>query len=325
MAQAERLTTWQIVQQRTRHGDVIFWLLTLFFALMVIALVVAVGFVTWAGSSEARGRFGISFLFQSGWDPVNGNFGALPAIYGTLVSSIIALLLAGPLGVMIGVFLSELCSARLKQPLSFLIELLAAIPSVIYGMWGIFVFVPFFRGAIAKPLADSIGKSVPLLAGPVAAGRGVLVAGIILAIMILPTIAAITRDVLAVVPNHQREAMLAIGATRWEMISQAVLPYARAGIIGGLMLGLGRALGETMAALMVIGSFKDSIKTSLLGPGITAASLIASELPNANDSLHESTLILIALVLFGITLILNGFARLLVWRAARGPAGSVRA
>jgi phosphate transport system permease protein len=190
----------------------------------------------------------------------------------------------------LGVFLAELCPARLRSPLSLLVELLAAIPSVIYGMWGIFVFVPFFRNAVASPIAKSIGKSVPLFAGLVATGRGVLVAGIILAIMILPTIAAITRDVLAVVPNHQREAMLAVGATRWEMIRKAELPYAQASIIGGLMLGLGRALGETMAALMVIGSIKDKISPSLFGGGITAASLVASELPNANDSCSISTL-----------------------------------
>ena len=325
MAQAERLNSWQAFQQRTKHGDTIFWLVTLFFALLVIGLVFAVGYVTWAGSSEARARFGFGFLFQTGWDPNAQNFGALPAIYGTLVSAGLALLMAGPLGILIGVFLAELCPDRLKNPLSFLVELLAAIPSVIYGMWGIFVFVPFFRSVVASPVSKSIGKSIPLFAGPVAAGRGLLVAGIILAIMILPTIAAITRDVLAVVPNHQREAMLALGATRWEMIRKAVLPYSRAGIIGGLMLGLGRALGETMAALMVIGSVKDKISTSLFGGGITAASLVASELPNANDSLHESTLILIALVLFGITLLVNTLARLLVWRAARGPVGSVRA
>jgi phosphate transport system permease protein len=325
MAQAERLSTWQAFQQRTKHGDSIFWGITLFFALLVIALVFAVGYVTWAGSSEARARFGIGFLFQTGWDPNAQNFGALPAIYGTLVSSGLALLFAGPLGILIGVFLSELCPDRLKNPLSFLIELLAAIPSVIYGMWGIFVFVPLFKSAVASPITKGIGKSIPLLSGPVGTGRGVLVAGIILAIMILPTIAAITRDVLAVVPNHQREAMLAVGATRWEMIRKAVLPYARAGIIGGLMLGLGRALGETMAALMVIGSIKDKIGGSLFSGGITAASLIASELPNANDDLHASTLILIALVLFGITLLVNVFARLLVWRAARGPVGSIRA
>ena len=325
MAKAEQLSLWQAVQRRTRHGDTLFWLLTLSFALLVIALVVAVGYVTWAGSAQARATFGLRFLTEQGWDPIKGNFGALPAIYGTLVSAAIALLLAGPLGLLIGIFLAELCPTRLKAPLSFLVELLAAIPSVIYGMWGIFVFVPFFRAAVAKPIADTLGTQIPLLAGPVAAGRGVMVAGIILAIMILPTIAAITRDVLAVVPNHQREAMLAIGATRYEMIRTAVLPYARAGIIGGMMLGLGRALGETMAALMVIGSFKSSLPTSLFGGGITAAALVASELPNANDALHESTLILIALVLFGITLLLNAFARLLVWQAARGPGGSVRA
>src|SRR5947208_16489378 len=156
MAQAERLSPWQALQQRTKHGDSIFWLLTLFFALIVIALVFAVGYVTWAGSSEARSHFGLSFLWQTGWDANAGNFGALPAIYGTLVSSGIALLLAGPLGVLIGVFLSELCPLRLKNPLSFLVELLAAIPSVIYGMWGVFVFVPFFRSAIARPLTTSI-------------------------------------------------------------------------------------------------------------------------------------------------------------------------
>lgn len=324
MASAEPLSIWQVIQRRTRHGDSIFWMLTLAFALMVLALVIAIGYVTWGGSQEARERFGIGFLFRSGWDPVAGNFGALPAIYGTLVSSIIALLIAGPLGMLIGIFLSELCPVRLRTPLSFLVELLAAIPSVIYGMWGVFVFVPFFRSAIAQPLATTIGAVVPFLAGPVAAGRGLMVVGIILAIMILPTIAAITRDVLAVVPNHQREAMLAIGATRWEVIQIAVLPYSRAGLIGGLMLGLGRGLGETMAALMVSGSFKQAIPPSLLAPGITAASLIASELPNANDSIHESTLILIALVLFGITFVLNGLARLLVWQAARGPTGSAR-
>lgn len=325
MAQAERLSAWQVFQQRTKHGDTVFWLLTLFFALLVITLVFAVGYVTWIGSTEARARFGISFLFQSGWDPNAGNFGALPAIYGTLVSSGIALLLAGPLGILIGVFLSELCPDKFKNPLSFMVELLAAIPSVIYGMWGIFVFVPFFRSAVASPITKSIGKSVPLLAGPVASGRGLIVAGIILAIMILPTVAAITRDVLAVVPNHQREAMLAVGATKWEMIRNAVLPYSRAGIIGALMLGLGRALGETMAALMVIGSVKNTISPSLFGGSITAAALVASELPNANNSLHESTLILIALVLFGITLVVNLVARVIVWQAARGPVGSIRA
>ena len=325
MAQAQRAGAWQAFNKRTKHGDSLFWLLTLLFAVIVVGLVGLVGLVTWGGSDQARAQFGISFLFQSGWNPVAGNFGALPAIFGTLFTSGIALLIAGPLGVMIGVFLSELCADRLRDPLSFVVELLAAIPSVIYGMWGIFVFVPFFKTYVATPITKTIGKEIPLLAGPAGSGRSIIVAGIILAIMILPTIAAITRDVLAVVPNHQREAMLAVGATRWEMISKAVLPYSRAGIVGGMMLGLGRALGETMAALMVIGSQKSTVPTSLFAPGITSAALIASELPNANDSLHESTLILIGLVLFGITLLVNAAARLLVWRTSRGPTGNVRA
>src|SRR5258706_13239546 len=247
MPPTEHLSPWKAQKNPTRHGDSIFWLLTLGFALMVIALVFAVGYVTWVGSSAARGRFGFSFLFQTGWDPNAQNFGALPAIFGTLVSSAIALLFAGPLGVMIGVFLAELCPPRLKVPLSFLVELLAAIPSVIYGMWGIFVFVPFFRSAIARPISSGIGKSIPLLAGPVAAGRGLMVAGIILAIMILPTIAAITRDVLNVVPNHQREAMLAVGATRWEMVSKGGRAYARAGLIGRAMVRPCPALRATVS------------------------------------------------------------------------------
>lgn len=320
---------WETFQRRTQHGDYLFWLMTLFFGLTLIFLIFAIGYVVWMGSSEARHAFGFSFLFQEGWDPVKQNYGAWPIIYGTLVSSGIALLIAGPLGVFIGVFLSELCPMKLRTPLSFLVELLAAIPSVIYGMWGMIVFIPFFVDVVAKPLSESLGTYIPLFADPetvpVTAGRSILAAGVILAIMILPTIAAITRDVLVVVPNHQREALLAVGATRWEMIWKGVLSYARAGIVGGMMLGLGRALGETMAALMVIGSLKKTIETSLLGPGITAAALIASELPNADNSLHESTLILIALVLFGITLLLNAMARVLVWHVSRGPGGNIRA
>ncbi|PDW01604.1 phosphate ABC transporter permease subunit PstC [Candidatus Viridilinea mediisalina] len=321
----QQLTTWQYIQRRTQHGDVFFWFITLSFALAVVGLVAVIGFVIWNGSELARERFGLSALFQDGWNPIRGNFGALPAVYGTLVSSMIALCLAGPFGVLIGVFLTELCPQWLKTPLSFFVELLAAIPSVVYGLWGVFVFAPFFRDHVAIPLANSVGQVFPLLGGTVTAGRSLMVTGIILAIMILPTIAAISRDVIAVVPNHQREAMLAVGATRWEVIWKAVLPYARAGIIGGMMLGLGRALGETMAALMIVGGQKSRVPESLLEPGITAAALIASELPNANDFLHESMLIFMAFVLFGITLILNGIARMLVWYSARGPVGSIRA
>ncbi|KAB8143018.1 phosphate ABC transporter permease subunit PstC [Chloroflexia bacterium SDU3-3] len=324
MAQAKNLSAWASLQQRTRHGDSLFAFITLAFALLVVALVGVIGVVTWVNSTEARDKFGISFLFQQGWNPVTGHFGALPAIYGTLISSLIALVIAGPLGVMIGVFLSELCPLRLRTSLSFLVELLAAIPSVVYGMWGVFVLIPFFQTSVANPVAGSIGQWLPFLGGPVSA-RSLAAAGVVLAIMILPTIASITRDVLAVVPSNQREAMLAVGATQWETIRHAVLPYAQAGIIGGMMLGLGRALGETMAALMIIGSLKDRIEPSIFQASITSASLVASELSNANDELHESTLILIALVLFVITLLLNGLARFIVWRAGRGPVGSARA
>ncbi len=312
--------------RQTQHGDRVFWLLTLLFSLVIIGLVVAVGVVTWQGSGEARAQYGWSFLFQADWNPIEtdlfpASFGAWPAIRGTLLSSLIALLLAGPIGVAIGVFLSELCPLRIKQPLGFLVELLAAIPSVIYGLWGVAVFVPFFTTYIATPISETIGQVVPWLAGPVSVGRGLIVASVVIALMILPTVAAITRDVLQAVPNTQRDVMLSIGATRWEVIWLSVLPYARAGIIGGVMLGLGRALGETMAATMLIGN-STRIEQSLFLPATTSASLIASELTNANDSLHESALIAIALVLFGITLLLNLAARFLVWRTSRGPAGA---
>lgn len=323
MAQpTETMSRWQLFQRRTQHGDLPFKYLTLFFALIVLLMIGAIAFVTWFGSDKARTEFGFSFLFEQGWNAVTGNYGALPAVYGTLASSAIALLIAGPLGVFIAVFLSELCPLKLRNPLSFTIELLAAIPSVVYGMWGVFVFAPFFRDYIALPISETIGTTIPLLAGPVHQGRSIMLAGIVLAIMVLPTIAAISRDVLMVVPMHQREALLAVGATRWEVIWKGVLPYARAGIIGGVMLGLGRALGETMAALMLIGSAKSSVPESLFHPGITSAALIASELPNAENSLHESTLILIGLVLFGITLLLNAIARYFVWQTSRGPAGA---
>lgn len=311
--------------RRTKHGDMAFWLLTLFFALMIVGLVIAVGVVTWQGSVEARARYGWGFLFQADWNPIETDlsppsFGAWPAIRGTLLSAGIALLLAAPTGVAIGVFLAELCPLRLREPLGFLVELLAAIPSVIYGLWGVAVFAPWFLDWVAIPIADSLGQVIPWLAGPVAVARGLAVTGVILAIMILPTVASITRDVLRAVPNHQRDVLLSLGATRWEVIWLGVLPYARAGIIGGIMLGLGRALGETMAATMLVGN-STRIDGSIFQPATTAAALVASELPNANDTLHESALITIALVLFGITLILNLAARFLVWRTSRGPAG----
>jgi phosphate transport system permease protein len=318
------------IARRTRHGDGIFWGVTLVFALIVIGLVVAIGVVTWGSSGEAREQFGLGFFTGTDWSPVDtelapATFGAVPAIVGTLISSAIALLLATPVAVGIGIFLAELCPQRLRTPLSFMVELLAAIPSVIYGVWGVMVFAPFFTERISRPLAETLGTVVPWLGGEqVEAGRGLLLAGIILAIMILPTIAAITRDVLSLVPNTQREALLALGATRWEVIWLAVVPYARAGIVGGIMLGLGRALGETMAATMLVGN-RPQVPGSLFEPATTAASLVASELTNSASTLHESALILIALVLFAITLVLNLSARLLIYFVNRGPVGSVRA
>jgi phosphate transport system permease protein len=309
------------LRQRLQHGDLVFWLVALFFALLVVTLLLIIVAVTWDGSREARDTFGIiGFMSSTDWNPVAGEFGALPAVYGTVVSSMIALVLAAPPAIMIGVFLSDLCPARLRAPLSLMVELLAAIPSVVYGMWGIFVLIPFYRRFIASPLSETVGEYIPIFAGPVAVGRGLLVAGIILAIMILPTIAAVSRDVLAVVPAHQKEAMLALGATRWEVIRHAQLPYARAGIVGGMMLGLGRALGETMAALMVICNMP-RIETSLFQPATTAAAQIASQLPTTESDLHASSLILMALVLFLITLIANSIARLLVWNVSRSSGG----
>ncbi|NTV62739.1 MAG: phosphate ABC transporter permease subunit PstC [Oscillochloris sp.] len=318
------MTTSRWVRQ-TRHGDRIFWLITLFFALVIVGLVIAVGVVTYTGSAEARATYGWSFLFGAEWNPVDSElfpavFGAWPAIRGTLFSSLFALILAAPVGVAIGIYLSELAPLRLREPLGFMVELLAAIPSVIYGLWGVAVFIPFFTTWIATPISETFGQTLPWLGGPVSVGRGLLVTSVVIALMILPTVAAITRDVLRAVPPQQREVLLALGATRWEVIWLSVLPYARAGIIGGVMLGLGRALGETMAATMLIGN-STRVEDSLFLPATTAASLVASELTNANSMLHESALITVALALFGITLILNLAARLLVWQTSRGPAG----
>lgn len=313
------------LQRITRHGDGLFWGVCLIFGLVIIGLVIAIGVVTYRDSAEARAAFGFRFLLGRDWSPVDtdlgaASFGAWPAVRGTLLSSFIAVLFAAPIGVGVGIFLAELAPPRLRTPLGFLVEMLAAIPSVIYGLWGVAVFVPFFRRFVAAPIAGSVGEVAPFLAGPVAVGRGVAVAGVVLGIMILPTIAAITHDVLRVVPDSQREAILGIGGTRWQVISDAVVPYARAGIIGGIMLGLGRALGETMAATMIIGN-SQRLSTSVFAPGTTAASLIASELPNSTSNLHASALVEIALVLFAITLLLNMLARLLVWQVSRGPAG----
>jgi phosphate transport system permease protein len=259
--------------------------------------------------------FGLKFFATSEWDPVNEQFGALPFVYGTLVSSLVALIIAVPLSIGVAVFTTEMCPKKLRGPLSFFVELLAAIPSVIYGLWAIFVLVPLLSEYVQPFLARTLGWT-GLFSGP-PYGIGMLAAGIILAIMIIPIISSIAREVLQVVPQHQREGVLALGATRWEMIRVGVLRNARAGIVGGIILGLGRALGETMAVTMVIGN-RPEISKSLFAPGYTMASVLANEFSEATGDTYLSALIEIGLALFLVTIIVNALARLLVWTVTRG-------
>lgn len=276
--------------------------------LMVLQLLVA--------SIPAMQALGWHFLVGMDWDPVHEHFGALPFIYGTLASSLLALILAAPLGIGVAIFLAELAPPWFRAPVSFMVELLAAIPSVVYGVWGLFVMAPWLRNMVQPWLSEHLGF-LPFFQGP-GFGVGILAAGLILAIMVVPTITAVSRDVLMAVPNHQREAMLALGATKWETTWKAVIPYGRSGIVGAIILALGRALGETMAATMVIGNSLD-ISISLFAPANTMASIIANSYAEATYGLHAAALIEIALILFVITLILNIVARLLVRRVAIGP------
>jgi len=281
----------------------------------VLAVLCLIVFELVRGSGLSWHAFGFKFFAASDWDPVNEQFGALPFVYGTLVSSLVALAIAVPLSVGVAVFTTEMCPKALRGPLSFFVELLAAIPSVIYGLWAIFVLVPLLSGYVQPFLAKTLGWT-GLFSGP-PFGIGMLAAGIILAIMIIPIISSITREVLMVVPQHQREAALALGATRWEMIRIAVLRNARAGIVGGIILGLGRALGETMAVTMVIGN-RPEIAKSLFAPGYTMASVLANEFSEATGDVYLSALVEIGLALFLVTIIVNGLAQLLVWTVTRG-------
>ena len=266
-------------------------------------------------------QFGLGFLTSSDWDEVRGVYGAAPMIYGTLVSSVIALVLATPLALGVAIFLTEFAPSWLRQPLAFLVDLLAAIPSVVYGLWGIFVLLPFLRDKVMPVLAGAPGlSSTPFFSGP-AYGPSMLAASTILAIMVLPFISAVSREVLMAVPRSQREAALALGATKWEMIRDAVVPYARSGIVGGVILGLGRALGETMAVTMLIGN-RHEISASLYAPGYTLASVIANEFAEATTALHTSALMACGAVLLAVTLLVNMVARWLVWRVARPGAAS---
>ena len=247
-------------------------------------------------------------------------FGALPLIFGTLLSSFLALLIAVPLSLGVAIFLTEFAPRGLRQPVAFLIELLAAIPSVVYGLWGIFVLIPFLRATVFPALKGAFGF-LPFFEGPIY-GPSMLSAGIILAIMVMPYIMSVSREVLLAVPGSQREAALALGATRWEAVVTAVVPYARSGIIGAIILGLGRALGETMAVTMLIGN-RHEIAASLFAPGYTMAAAIANEFAEAATPMHFSALTYVALTLFVVTVLVNAGARLLIWRVARGSgAGS---
>jgi phosphate transport system permease protein len=301
------------------------WLMVLC-ALSIFGIVVLIATELVSRSQLAWNTFGFKFFFSSFtdpdtnlptyWDPINGHFSALPFLYGTLVSSFLALLIAVPLAIGVAVYLTEMCPKLLRGPLGFLTELLAAIPSVIYGLWAVFVLVPLLREHVNPWLIKLFGWT-GFFGDDNPTGLGFVSAGVILAIMILPIVSSLTREVMTAVPHSQREAVLALGATRWEMISMGVLRNARIGIVGSVILGLGRALGETMAVTMVIGNSPE-IHRSLLANGSSMASVIANEFAEASSDLHLSALMEIGLALFIVTIVVNAFARLLVWAVTRG-------
>jgi len=284
-------------------------------ALSIFLIVLLIVFVLVDKSRLSIHAFGFSFFKNSVWDPVSGDFGALPFIWGTVVSSLLAVAMAVPLALCVSIFLLEICPQVLRGPIAFLTELLAAIPSVIYGLWAIFILEPIMRDNVGPVLTKYLGWTG--LFGETNFGVGMLTASVILAIMIFPVISSISRDVMKAVPIHQKEAALALGATRWEMIRMSVLRNARIGIVGSVILGLGRALGETMAVTMVIGNHPD-ISKSLFAPAYTLASVIANEFSEATGDLYLSALIEIGLALFLVTIVVNAIARLLVWAVTRG-------
>jgi phosphate transport system permease protein len=290
-------------------------------ALLIVAIVVAMVVALTVDSMPSIRQFGFSFLKTQRWDPVKGEFGALPFIYGTVASSLIALAISVPFSLGIAIFLVEQAPHYISRPVGFLVELLAAIPSVVYGLWGIFVLAPFLRNYIEPALASVLGW-LPFFKGTIT-GIGLLTGGIILAIMVTPIISAVVRDVLAAVPGSQREAALALGATKWEMI-RVVLVNGAPGIAGAVILGLGRALGETMAVTMVIGN-RAQISLSLFDPSYTIASAIANEFTEATGDLYLSALVELGLILFLVTFVVNGIARVLVWNVTRKTGGVGRA
>jgi phosphate transport system permease protein len=305
-------------------GDRVFHALVLLAAAIIPLTLAGIVVLLLLDALPAVERYGFGFLATSNWDPVTERFGAAAYIFGTVVTSLIALLLATPIGVACALFIAEYAPKRVGEPVGFLIALLAAIPSIIYGLWGFFILAPVMRSAVEPFLKNTLGN-VPvvgaLFSGP-AVGRDLLVAGVILAIMILPTITTVSREILRAVPNTQREGMLALGATRWETIQKAILPYARGGIAGAAILGLARGLGETMAVTMVIGNSSTQIRPSLFTPGYTLASAIANQFTEADKAIYFSAIVELALVLLLVAGVMNVIARLLVWSVARGPIGS---
>ena len=305
------------------RGDRVFSIVVTLAAACIPLLLIAIVILLLLDALPAVQRYGLGFLASSDWDPVAEKFGAAAYIYGTVVTSVLAVLIAGPIGVACSVYIAEYAPKWLAEPVSFLITLLAAIPSIIYGLWGFRILAPIMRAAIEPFLKNTVGQ-VPVvgaLFSGATVGRDYLVAGVILAIMILPTITAVSREILRAVPNTQREGMLALGATRWETIQRAVLPYARGGIAGAIILGLARALGETMAVTLVIGNSSNQIRPSLFTPGYTLASAIANQFTEADKEIYFSAVVEIALVLLLVAGVMNVVARLLVW-SVRGPLGT---
>ena len=295
--------------RRLAHGDEVAHLITLIFASSIILITSVIVYELWVNSHLTRLKFGWHFLFTSTWDPVFEDFGALPFVYGTLVTSAVALLLAVPLGIGAAIFLAELAPPKVSDTVAFVIDLLAAVPSVIYGLLGIFILVPIMRTTIEPALKSTLGF-LPIFQGPIY-GVGFLTAGVVLAVMVVPFIISVSREVLLAVPGDQREAALALGATRWEATWKVVVPFAKTGIMGSVFLALARALGETMAVTMVIGN-DPKVSASLFAPGYSIAAVIANEFTEATADTYLHALIELALVLFLLTFILNGLARLLI-------------
>ncbi len=310
-----------VPERRARRRAGTFWSDRLFRLTVVVCasvlgvLLLFFAYELWKSSALSIRTFGWRFWISQEWDPVRERYGALPFIWGTLVTSISALLIAVPLSLGTAIFIAEVAPRWLRQPISFVVELLAAIPSVVYGLWGVFVMVPWLREHVQVPLAQRFGH-IPLFEGP-AFGVSMMAAILILAVMIIPYITAVSREVILAVPQSQREASYGLGATKWETIRRVVLRYARVGILGGIILGYGRAVGETMAVTMVIGNRPD-ITLSLLQPGYTMASVIANEFTEATSPLYLSALTELGLLLFVITLLINALARLLIWHVTHG-------